>query len=238
MKNTYLFIKSDKTIFDLNCFDYTDIHFWNVCNIYNEKNYQNIYFYCKNIQEIANVIKDKNIPHITFMGNNIFSSFYLETQDLNFERFWFPQNDNLTDEGIEKFLKLSNIENIPIAIVFNPLFQPDINYKDFLDFIKKINSKYKNPLFFKDLNLQENEIFSLDNKAIIDDREYFAILGLFGDYYSLDKPTQIKMNLGILKSKECVICEFSEICKERGLGFIKIEEDIKSCIGIKLFQQN
>jgi hypothetical protein len=63
-------------------------------------------------------------------------------------------------------------------------------------------------------------------------------LGLFGDYYLSELPTVQSIDLGILRDRHCVICEFAQICKNRGLGIIKVKENFNSCIGIKIFQQN
>lgn len=238
MEKNYVFIKSKELSYDLNTLNYTDIHFWNITNITNKKSNQNVYFYCKNLNDIDFSIKNQSIPHITFIEDSIFSSFYKDTLKYNLERFWFPGNKNFTQEYIDKFIQLQDIDKTPIAIVFNPAFQSDIDYNDFFKFIKKLNSQYVNPLYFKDLSLQENEIFSLDNCAIIDNETYYVVLGLFGDYYSKEKPSNQAMTFGILKDKTCIRCEYAQTCKDRGLGLIKFEQNIHSCIGIKLFQQN
>ena len=98
-------------------------------------------------------------------------------------------------------------------------------------------SQYKNPLFQKDLSLQDKEYFSDTNSAIINGVKHFVVLGLFGDYYSLEKPTEQSINFGILKDKTCVFCNFAESCKNRGLGILKYENKISGCVGIQLFQQ-
>lgn len=238
MEKSYLFIKTDELSYDLNQLNYTDLHFWKPIEILNKQKFQEVYFYCTNLIEIKETLKNNYIPHISFMGDSIFSSFYNDTEEYNLERFWFPEKKHFTQEYIDLFLNLPNIENTPIAIVYNPLFQNDIDYQEFFVFIKQLNLKYKNPLYFKDLSLQNDEIFSLNNAAIINNKHHFVVLGLFGDYYSIKEPTQQAINLGILKDKECVVCEFAQTCKDRGLGFIKFEQKISSCIGIKLFQQN
>lgn len=237
MKKNYLFIKNNDINFNLKNFEYTDIHFWNICNIQNKENFQNIYFYCRNIEEINYVLKNNYIPHIIFDGDNIFSSFYNNTLHFDFERFWLPEKKHLTIEFIQKFLKLSNINTTPIAIIYNPIFQSDISYQEFFSFIQLLNSQYKNPLFSKDLTLHEQEFFSETNLAIINGIKHFVVLGVFGDYYSLEKPTAQSINLGILKDKNCVFCDFAESCKNRGLGILKYENKISGCVGIKLFQQ-
>ena len=151
-------------------------------------------------------------------------------------RFFLSVGENT--DFINQFLLLKDIKNTSIAITFNPIFQSDINYEEFFLFIKNINSKYSNPLFFKDLSLQNNEIFSLNNSAIIDEQKHYVVLGIFGDYYSLEKPSEKSISFGILKDKQCVTCDFAIGCKERGLGILKYDNNIQSCIGIKLFQQN
>lgn len=238
MEKNYLFIKNEQIIYDLKNINYTDVHFWNTCHIENQQPLQNVYFYCKTIEEINFVLTNNYIPHITFVGDSIFSSFYDATSSYDVERFWLPEKKHLNNDFIHRFLSLPNIEHTPIAITFNPIFQPDITYEEFFLFIKKLNSKYVNPLFLKDLILQENESFSLNNSAIIDGKQYYVVLGLFGDYYSLEKPTDKSMSLGILKDKQCVTCDFAVSCKERGLGILKYDNNIQSCVGIKLFQQN
>lgn len=172
------------------------------------------------------------------MGDDIFSNFYDTTLSFNFERFWFPEKKHLNSYFLNLFISLKDIGNTPIAIVFNPIFQPDITYEEFFIFIQKLNSQYTNPLFLKDLSLQENEKFSLENTAIIDNEQYYVILGLFGDHYSKIQPSTKSMHFGILKDKQCITCDFAESCKERGLGALKFDNKIQSCVGIKLFQQN
>ena len=109
---------------------------------------------------------------------------------------------------------------------------------DFLTFVNDINKSFSNPLFEKDLSLQVDEIFSEENKAVINDETYYVVLGLFGDYFMKNKPSDFDLMAGIMKDKNCVKCEYAEICKNRGLGIIKHNNKIQSCIGIKLFNQN
>lgn len=241
MEKNYLFIKDNLQKFDFSNFNFSDIHLWNISEVINQKEEQTIYFYCKNLNEFHSVVNSKYIPHITFVGDSLFSNFYTDTLSPEFdslERFWFPEKKHLSKNFIEKFLLLPNIKNTPIAIVFNPFVQSDMNYAEFIGFVKELHSIYKNPLFFKDFSLQENETFSLNNQAMIEGKTYYVVLGLFGDYYLSNKPTSQSINFGILKDPECLICEFAQICKNRGLGIIKSEEKFNSCIGIKLFQQN
>ena len=87
------------------------------------------------------------------------------------ERFWFPSLKNISNDTLN-FLSLKNIEHTPIAISFNEHIQIDINYEQFLPFIENINQSYINPLFKKDLELQNNEIFSDNNIAIINNEKY------------------------------------------------------------------
>lgn len=241
MEKNYLFIKENQEFFDFSNFNFSDIHLWNIAKIYNKKENQNIYFYCKNLNDFQYVVNSGFIPHLAFIGDSLFSDFYIETLSSEFdslERFWFPEKKHLNEDFIRLFLSLPNIYTTALAIVFNPFIQSDISYPEFMDFVKKLHSVYKNPLYFKDLSLQDNEIFSLNNQAIIDGKSYFVVLGLFGDYYLSNPPSLQSINLGILKDSVCLTCEFAQTCKDRGLGIIKFEEKFKSCIGIKIFQQN
>jgi len=239
MKNTYLFIKSNDIILDLSNYNnFSDIHIWNYTKIINYNSQQKIHFYAKNISELKQIIEEGFIPHLCFIGDSIFSSFYENTLHFNnIERFWFPSIQNIDNDKM-RFLLLKNISNVPIAISYNQYLQDNIDYKNFLTFIKDINQSFCNPLFEKDISLQEKEVFSEDNKAIIDGIHYYVILGLFGDYFTIKKPNDLELLSGIMKDKNCVICEFAEICKNRGLGFIKYDNKIQSCIGIKLFNQS
>lgn len=241
MEKNYLFIKENQQFFDFSTFNFSDIHLWNMAEILNKKEGQNIYFYCKNLDDFQSVVNSSFIPHLTFIGDSLFSDFYTKTLSSEFnslERFWFPEKKHLNENFINLFLSLADIHTTAIAIVFNPFIQSDITYFEFMDFIKKLHSVYKNPLYFKDLSLQDNEVFSLNNQAIIDGKTYYVVLGLFGDYYLSNPPSLQSINLGILKDSVCLTCEFAQTCKERGLGIIKFEEKFKSCIGIKLFQQH
>lgn len=239
MENKYLFIKNNQSTLNLSEFtEFTDIHIWNYVDIINYSSTQNIYIYAKNMNELQQILHDGFIPHICFVGDTIFSSFYEDSLSYNdIERFWFPSLKNINNDTLN-FLSIKNIELTPIAISFNEYIQVDIHYEQFLPFIKNINKFYKNPLFKKDLELQNNEIFSANNMAIVNNEGYFVVLGLFGDYFSKEKPTNLQLFSGIMKDKHCVKCEFAELCKNRGLGFIKHNNKIQSCIGIKLFQQN
>lgn len=241
MNRNYLFIKGNEQNLDLSNLDFSDIHLWNISHILNKQKHQTVYFYCKNLTEFHSVVHSCYIPHITFLGDSLFSEFYENTLTKEFdclERFWFPDLKHLTEDTIKKFLSLKDINTTSIAIAFNPFIQKDISYVEFIQFIKKLYTVYKNPLFTKELLLQENELFSLNNKAIINGKTYYVVLGLFGDYYLLNSPTEQSLSLGIFKDPNCITCEFAHTCKERGLGIIKTEEQLKSCIGIKLFQQN
>ena len=241
MEKNYLFIKENHQNFDFSTLNFSDIHLWNLAQVINKKPEQNIYFYCKNLNELETVVNSDYIPHITFLGSDIFSNFFqatLKPEFNNLERFWFPEKKNLSTASIQKFLSLPQIQKTSIAIVYNPFVQEDFTYIEFLNFLNELFKVYKNPLFFKDLELQENEIFSTNNRAIINGKNYHVVLGVFGDYYLENKPSTQSINFGILKDSQCIKCEFANSCKDRGLGIIKFEEKINSCIGIKLFQQN
>jgi hypothetical protein len=239
MENKYLFIKNTQSTLDLAEFtEFTDIHIWNYVEIINYSTTQNIHVYAKDMNELQKILNDGFIPHICFIGDSIFSSFYDDSLLYNdIERFWFPSLKNISNDTLN-FLSLKNIEHTPIAISFNEHIQIDINYEQFLPFIENINQSYINPLFKKDLELQNNEIFSDNNIAIINNEKYYVVLGLFGDYFSKEKLTNLQLFSGIMRDKNCVKCEFADLCKNRGLGFIKHHNKIQSCIGIKLFQQN
>ena len=86
------------------------------------------------------------------------------------------------------------------------------------------------------MSLQNNEIFSKNNAAFINNEFYFVVLGLFGDYYFKEEPNSKILFEGIMKDKICMFCDNAEFCNQRGLGIIKYDNKIKSCIGIKLFQ--
>lgn len=241
MEKNYLFIQDIQDNYNLSNMEYTDIHIWNIGKISSKNNNQSIYFYTKNINEFNYVLKSEHIPHITFIGDSIFSDFYQNTlvpEYTHLERFWFPEKKHFNQDFINLFMNLPSIHNTSIAIVFNPNIQKDITYKEFYDFLKLLYSQYKNPLFFKDLAMYEDEYFSIKNAAIINGKTHYVVLGLFGDYYSPELPSQQAINFGILKDSQCVICDFANTCKQRGLGIIKHEEKIKSCIGIKVYQQN
>lgn len=241
MKKNYLFIQNYQDNYDLSHFDFTDIHIWNVAPVINQDKNQQVYFYAKNLHEFNMVLTKKHIPHITFLGDSLFSDFYTNTLCSEYntlERFWFPEKKHLNQDCINQFLNLREINNTNIAVVFNPHVQKEISYQDFYSFIKLLYSQYKSPLYFKDLSLYENEFFSSDNTAIINGQKHYVVLGLFGDYYLSDLPPNQIMNLGILKDAQCVMCDFADLCQQRGLGIIKYNEKIKSCVGIKLYNQD
>lgn len=241
MEKNYLFIQDMQENYDLSCLDFTDIHIWHFGSVHHKKKNQNVYFYTKNLYEFNYVLKSENIPHITFVGDTLFSDFYKQTllpEFCTLERFWFPEEKHLNQKHIDMFMNLCQIENTSIAVVFNPNVQKDITYQEFYNFIQLLYSQYLSPLFKKDLDMYEEEIFSVKNMAIINGKSHYVVLGLFGDYYLPDLPTNQAINFGILKDSQCVMCDFANACKQRGLGIIKHSEQIKLCIGIKSYNQN
>lgn len=241
MTKNYLFIQDIQDNYNLSHFNFTDIHIWNVAPISEQQNNQQVYFYTKNLEEFNTILKTQHIAHLTFLGDNLFSDFYTTTLKPEFnslERFWFPEKKHLNQEYINKFLDLPEINTTSVAIVFNPHIQKDITYFEFYSFLNLLYSQYNSPLFDKDLSMYEQEFFSQHNAAIINGKKHCVVLGLFGDCYLPDFPDSHVINLGILKDSKCVMCDFANACIQRGLGIIKHTEKIKSCIGIKLYNQN
>jgi hypothetical protein len=235
MNNNYLFYytnlnylpSDDQLIIE----QYAEVHIWGDI-IYESKN-SIVYYYATNEKQLLKIQNNLQNAHLTFIGDEIFNDYYLNTLDLNLERFWFPNETNLNNTCVEKFLKLKNIKNIPICISYNSLIQPNIIANDFFNFINLIYSKYQNPLIKKEEDLIDSEIFDSKNLAIIrnDDTVSYnnIVLGLHGDFI-------FKFNEHInLKDKTCLICEHCQTCDLRGLGIIKKFLNYKKCIGIELF---
>lgn len=210
----------------------------NVPNI----NHNNCYLYVFNNQQYY-LAKSKNWKyHIALYGEDIFNDELINLATNNTEIFWFPTNEQIISDT-QAFVNRLKTINKSICINFNPYIQNDITAENFRIFVKTIHESFINPVISKELELLENTYENTEdyNFVLIEKNNQIVIqplvLGLFGDYpiKSLENYSLINKKK-ILKTKDCMGCDFNEYCINRGIGYIMDQLQYKGCISIKLLQ--
>lgn len=208
----------------------------------------NIYLYTFNSEMEESCLKNGYIPHFCFSGNNIHDKnrlenlFYLLDIDSSVEVFWFPSENDVT-ENIEPFMDIITqlkLINHPICISFSEIFNQPIHEKSY-SFLKKLYSAYSNPLLEKEKELLEYETFSHKNyyiNEIISEEVHHIILGIYGDQilnidYNIDN-LLANSQKSLRNINTCLKCENFQYCSERGIGVIIEKNNLKQCLGIAL----
>lgn len=192
------------------------------------------YIYCKNENEINEVIKASKIPHIIIKSSEDIEWSFKYTQEFHYEYFlYIDSNDKARLKNI-----VNKIEEKKLPVCFSigdTLYKSKVNYTEQLGLLKYICKIYNNPLYEKEINLHtslkdNNEMIKIRGQHISIEK---IVLGYFGDeiIYGLTLEESLKK---ILRSKDCKGCEHSEECISRGIGLIMIKHNINECIGLKL----
>lgn len=211
----------------------------NIVN-YSSIEHENTFVYTFNEIQFNSATKKNWNTHISLCGNELFNPTLINLFDDSMELFWFPSLEQIASDiqvYIDYLIKL----NLPICISFNPILQNNIDPESFRLFVKKIHIQFKNPLYLKEQELLEEELFNQNNVILKQENNLISlqpiVLGLYGDYSieNLDNFNKINTK-SILKTKECSSCDYSTYCINRGLGYIISSLDYKGCIGIRLME--
>lgn len=244
MKYIFIHIKEN---FDITCLKElilsidtnTDVHYWLDFDDHEKRemvleqinfHHGDKFEYCFASTGAENIFAKKHICY--------YSSELQYNQNIN------PYNDSevfiFLDEvnNSDKIKSVIISSNCNICLSISPIFIEKIDQKTLYNELLSIYQLISNPIFEYELTLQDPEI-EHNWYIIVNDKEtkkHQLIMGYHGDYVSTENIEAIKkVNLkNLLTDKRCSQCEFLSKCTKRCTGYIREENKITGCFGLKL----
>lgn len=200
-----------------------------------------LFVYAYNLDCIKAALEFNINSHYCFVNDAIFmkDDFYLSMMDNSEAEIFWILDDRILNHDLEKIVDWLKELNRPICPSFSGNLLSNLtieNHEKIRIFIEQVLSKFKNPLFEKELSLpvsswKDNHYINNSDLII----QEFA-LGIFGDLIvsPVDKIEHINIKT-LMKNKNCKNCQYLDKCSTRGIGYIMFKLKLDNCCSYDLF---